>query len=87
MRYSYESDAISLSWAGNRDSQRVETIKDFEKVWNGLDSEVNIQELDKNLAENILEKLDIENSDEGFNQVIQFLEANDNREDKSLTNV
>ena len=87
MRYSYESDAISLSWAGNRDSQRVqETIKDFEKVWNGLDSEVNIQELDKDLAENILEKLDIENSDEGFNQVIQFLEANDNREDKSLTN-
>ena len=85
MRYSYESDAISLSWAGGRDSERVkETIKDFYKVWEGLDSEVNIHELDKNLAEEILAKLDIENSEEGFRKVVEFLEINDKETDKML---
>tara|TARA_B100002052_G_C15881213_1_gene599360 strand:+ start:510 stop:3812 length:3303 start_codon:yes stop_codon:yes gene_type:complete len=85
MRYSYESDAISLSWEGGRDSQRVQqSIKDFNTVWDGLDPEIKIYDLDKNLAENILDKLDIENSEEGFKEVIAFLEMDDIKEDKKL---
>jgi SNF2 family DNA or RNA helicase len=86
MRYSYESDAISLSWEGRRDSERVlQTIQDFDTVWKGLDPEINIHDLDKKMAEHILDQLKIENSEEGYKKVIEFLEINDIIEDKKLT--
>ena len=86
MRYSHESDAISISWEDERDRERVKlTIEDFHNVWNGEDPYTNIYDLDKNLAEDILEKLEIDNSEEAYTKVIEFLERNDSKVDKKLS--
>jgi SNF2 family DNA or RNA helicase len=82
-RSNFEMDSIRVSWEQGRDSKGVkDTIKTFNEAWSGKKDTFVIHDLNEEFAAQILDKLEIIDSDEEFLRIIEYLDSEGQNTDK-----
>jgi len=82
-RSNFEWDNIRVSWEDGRDEQGVlNSINKFEAIWSGDRESFLIYKLNQDFATQILNKLEIAESDEEFLKIIDYLESEFTQDNK-----
>lgn len=82
-RSNFEWDNIRVSWEDGRDEQGVlNSINKFDAIWSGDRESFLIYKLNQDFATQILNKLEIAESDEEFLKIIDYLESEFTQDNK-----